>query len=145
MEAPDCIFRYRCLILLVRTFNDIYAVTMMASKTMLTGVAVVTLYFSIRYKGLIGGMMGIMGADLAIIVSLAFSCLAEFQSRSRKVLRAMEVRSAVGWKRTKASVAALQPIAFRMGRFYSVDKTTVLTLLELITTALANMLLLLSK
>ena len=71
MEAPDCIFRYRCLILLVRTFNDIYAVTMMASKTMLTGVAIVSLCSFVRYKGLIGGMIGIMGADLALIVSLA--------------------------------------------------------------------------
>ena len=52
--------------------------------------------------------------------------------------------STLGTTRLKKSVGALQPIAFQIGRFYNVDKTMVLTLLELIITAIANVLLLLT-
>lgn len=144
MEAAKAVFQYRCLTLLVRMFNDIFAGTMMASKTILAGVAVASLCFSARRRDLMGTIAGAMGADVAIIVTLAFSCLAEFQSRSCKVLRALEVASCLD-KGTRKILVALPPISFRMGRFYYVDKTMVLTLLELITTALANMLLLLPK
>ena len=144
-RALDSICQYRCLVLLVKMYNDIYSVTMMASKTMLAGVAIVSLCFSIRHKDLMGGIAGVVGADLALVVTVAFSCLAELQSKSQKVIRALEVATHVREKSWKKSVGALRIMAFRMGRFYYVDKAMVLTLLELIVTALANMLLLLSK
>ena len=118
---------------------------MIATKTVLAGVAIVSLCFSVRRKDLMGVIAGAMGADVAVVVALAFSCLAEFHSRSHTVLRAFKVSSALEGKRLKKSVGALQPIAFQMGRFYNVDKTMVLTLFELIITAIANVLLLIPK
>ena len=118
---------------------------MIAAKTMLSGVAVVSLCFSVRRKDLMGGIAGAMGADMALVVTLAISCLAEFHSRSHRVLRVLKVAPGLRGKSMKRSVRALQPIAFQIGRLYDIDKSMVLTLLEIIITAIVNLLLLLSK
>ena len=145
LNVNSTIREYKSLYLVVKLFNVIYGFTMMAAKSVLAGVAIVSLCFSVRTKGEgMGAVAGILGADLALVVATAFSCLAEFHRRSHKVLRHLKI-SPNCRQNTKSgkAVIALQPIAFKIGRLYYVDKMMVLTLLELITTATANMLLLL--
>lgn len=134
--------QYRCLYLLVKMFNAIYGFTMAAAKTLLAGVSIVSLCFSIRSKGIMGAVAGVLGADLALVVAIAFSSLAEFHSRSLKVLRSLRISPKFAQKGSRRLMKPLQPIAFKIGRFYCVDKMMVLTLLELIITAIANLLLL---
>ena len=93
----------------------------MATKTVLAGVAIVSLCLSVRRKDLMRVVAGAMGADVAVVVALAFSYFAEFHSRPHKVLRAFKVSSSLQGKRLKESVGALQPIAFQNRRFYNVE------------------------
>ena len=143
--ARSSITQFRCLRMLVSMFNAIYAATMMAAQTVLAGVAIFSLCFSIRRKGPLGVVAGILGADVVVVLAIAFSSLAEFHGMSCKVLRRLKTSPAYGLRGSRKALAALQPVSFKIGRFYFVDKMMVLTLVEFLITYIANMLLLLPE
>ena len=99
-------------------------------------------YAVVRLEGLIALFCAIYALDTTIMLELTLSSLAEQAVRSEELLHSLRRLMMRSKSLMAKEVAAIRPIVITVGKAYVVDKALVLTVLEIIATNTADMLLL---
>ena len=134
---------YRSLQVLSILFNEIFGPIMGGVKVLILTVIICGIACSIRIPGLISIALAAIASDAGIAAVMAFDFLAEFHRSSSKMLGNWKSTAILNkQKMLVQSVRSLQPLKFRLGSFYYVDKIMVFTLIEFIMSSIMSTLLL---
>ena len=141
---------YRCLQLLLKECNSVYAVLLGNTSILNTLFAIFCTYGAIRFHGLVGISFAWIGTNCTAFLAMMLGIMADFNGKSKQLLIMFKL-GAVKCKRDATAgdsallqrqLRALREMRFQMGALYFVDKQNVMTVFKVIFDFTINLLIL---
>ena len=124
-------------------FNEVYGFVMGGVKAVLSISVIFGIACAFRVRGIQALPIAGIASDGGMAMTMAFDFLAEFHRSSETLLRKTKAEAVMKKRKYfQRALSALQPLKFRMGRFYFVDKLMVLRFVEFLITSVMSTLLL---
>ena len=130
---------------------QVFSILLVGAKVLLMLFAIFCTYGAIRFHGILGIALGVVGTSTTVFLGVMMNTFAEFNSRSVRVLQKLKEKAtdpsfieSCGWRPLLylKHLEGVPPLKIQIASMYFIDKALVLMLLKIITENIVNFLLL---